>query len=373
MATVPKVEAARDLARASMVKARSGVHPIEQKRAKAAADKVEAEAEKKTFAWLIEHTEVGKNGTEIKKGFLEQYAKGNQRPGTLYTTQQLLNRVMPYLGNKLVTDIKKADITEILDDVAAKRRLKRKGLKGGPNTMARSIQTCLSTVFRWAFREDLIEINPMLKIASARHGKPSARDRILEDKEIRAFWSACDELGWPFGPIGKLLLLTGQRAGQVGGLQWPELGELQERVWTLPSERTKNHLVHLVPLPDPVIEIIEALPRLDGDLVFSLNGKIAVTGFAYAKEKLDSIMKAELGVLRPWVWHDLRRTAKTLMSRSGVRPDISERVLGHVIAGVEGVYDRYSYLKEKRGALEKLAAMVDRIVNPVANVVPIRA
>jgi integrase len=261
-----------------------------------------------------------------------------------------------------------------LDDVAAKRFLKRKNVRTGPVTMARAIQTTLNTVFRWAFREDLIEANPMLKISNDRHGKNVARDRVLSDHEIRAFWKACDEIGWPFGPIGKLLLLTGQRQQQVGGLQWSEL-DLQEQVWTLPSERTKNKLVHIVPLTDPVIEIINSLPHfVDGDLVFSINGKFPVTGFAYTKEKLDKIMTAELGALKPWVWHDLRRTAKTSMSRAGVRPHISELVLGHSLPGLQRVYDQYEYLDEKRAALDKLATMVERIVNPPGNnVVPLRA
>jgi integrase len=164
-----------------------------------------------------------------------------------------------------------------------------------------------------------------------------------------------------------------------GAHQMSEL-DLPEKIWTLQSMRTKNHLVHILPLTDRVIEIIDQLPRLDGDLLFSITGRIAVTSFHYAKGKLDSIMNAEVAkvnpdfVLKPWVWHDLRRTAKTLMSICGVRPHISERVLGHRIAGVEGVYDRYSYLDEKRVALEKLAAMLERIVNLLGdNVVSLRA
>jgi hypothetical protein len=84
-------------------------------------------------------------------------------------------------------------------------------------------------------------------------------------------------------------------------------------------------------------------------------------------------MSAQLGTLKSWVWHDLRRTAKALMSRSGVRPDISERVLGHAMPGLQPVYDRHEYADEKRHALEQLATMLERIINPVANVVPLRA
>jgi integrase len=374
MAVIPKVDAARDLARASMVKARSGVHPVEQRREKVAAEKAKAEEQQKTFAWLIEHTEINKRGVTVTKGFIEQYAKLEQRPGSLYQTQRMLNRVMPYLGNKLVTDIKRGDITEVLDDIVSKRLRKRKDLKTGPASEARAIQSCLSTVFRWAVYEDLIppEINPMLAIRHDRHGKPGVRDRVLSDDEIKAFWSACDEIGWPFGPIGKLLLLTGQRQGQVSGLREAELN-LSERIWTLPSERTKNGDVHIVPLTDPVIELIEQLPHLDGDLIFSLNGKTIVTAFSYAKERLDASMTATLGTLKPWVWHDLRRTARTRMSKCGVRPHVAERVLGHALPGLERVYDHYEYLDEKRVALASLATMLERIIRPVANVVPLRA
>jgi integrase len=140
-------------------------------------------------------------------------------------------------------------------------------------------------------------------------------------------------------------------------------------LWTLPSSRTKNKQVHIVPLTHQVLEILESLPRLDGDLVFSLNLKNPVTGFAPTKVELDDLMQEKLGRLDAWVWHDLRRTSKTLMSRAGVRPDISERVLGHAMPGLQPTYDRHSYLDEKRQALEKLAALVDRITSPPSRVV----
>jgi integrase len=357
MAVIPDVGVARDMARASMVKARGGIHPVVQKKERKVAEAIEAKAKERTFAWLIEHEENG-----IPKGFLAQYARHKQRPVTFKQTQYLLARVMPILGPKRLTDITRSDITEVLDAVASK----------GAVHQARTIQVRLATVFNWAYREDLIQANPMRKIAHDRHGKATVRDRVLADEEIRALMRAADEIGWPFGSIAKLLLLTGQRAGQVNGMRWSELN-LDERQWTLPAARTKNKLVHIVPLSDPVIAILQRLPRLEGDLVFSRDGQIPVTGFGWIKPRLDTIMRAKLGRLEPWVWHDLRRTAKTLMSRAGVRPDISERVLGHVMPGLQPVYDRHEYLEEKRAAVERLAALVARIVDPQANVVTLRA
>jgi hypothetical protein len=253
-AIIPKVATARDLARASMLKARQGVHPVKERKAHEAAQQAEAEASKKTFSWLVEHEEGG-----VAKGFIPQFAAQRQRPSSLASTKYMLNRVMPHLGHKLLVDIKRADIVEVLDNVASKRLRPYRGHTGPANTMARCIQTCLATVFNWAYREDLIEANPMKKVAFDRHGRATARDRALEDDEIAALWATTETLGWPFGPIAKLLLLTGQRAGQVAGMRWSELN-LEEALWTLPSARTKNKLTHLVPLSAAAIAIIEQLP-----------------------------------------------------------------------------------------------------------------
>jgi integrase len=121
--------------------------------------------------------------------------------------------------------------------------------------------------------------------------------------------------------------------------------------------------------------VIEAQPEIGGcDYVFPSRTKTPFSGFGKSKARLDKAVllnmqkrtkkPAEIEPLPNWTLHDLRRTAKTLMMRAGVRPDISERVLGHVIAGVEGTYDRHSYVDEKRDALEKLATMIERILNP---------
>ena len=135
----------------------------------------------------------------------------------------------------------------------------------------------------------------MRKIARDRHGRAGIRDRVLQDDETRALWAASDQIGWPFGPIAKLLLLTAQRAGQVAGMRWSELN-LEEKLWTLPAARCKNNVVHIVPLSDAVIEILAQLPRFAGsDLIFSLNGRNPVTGFCWAKPKLDELMREKAG------------------------------------------------------------------------------
>ena len=146
-------------------------------------------------------------------------------------------------------------------------------------------------------------------------------------------------------------------------------------IWTIPAERYKTKCANFVPLSQAALAIIAAQPTIDGsDYVFSSRAKTPFSGFSKSKAALDKAVlvamqkRAKKGAkvepIANWTLHDLRRTAKTLMARAGVRPDISERVLGHVIAGVEGTYDRHSYADEKREALEQLATMIERILNP---------
>ena len=117
-------------------------------------------------------------------------------------------------------------------------------------------------------------------------------------------------------------------------------------------------------MPAMALEIVEKQPRIAGNpYVFPGRGKIAFNSFSQRKAELDE----KLSDMDPWVIHDLRRTARSLLSRAGVRPDISERVLGHTIAGVEGTYDRHSYADEKRDALERLAVMIQQILSPLAS------
>jgi integrase len=170
----------------------------------------------------------------------------------------------------------------------------------------------------------------------------------------------------------KALLLTAQRRKEVAHMRRNEIGE--DGIWTIPGERYKTKQANHVPLSKSALALINVQPKLDScDLVFPSRVQTPYSGFAKSKAALDKAVHAAMkqvasGVnidpLPNWTLHDLRRTAKTLMVRAGVRPDISERVLGHVIAGVEGTYDRHSYAEEKRDALEKLAAMIERILKP---------
>src|SRR5262249_35908238 len=148
------------------------------------------------------------------------------------------------------------------------------------------------------------------------------RDRVLTDDEVRRFWHGCTAIGYPFGPIGKLLLLTATRRSEVAELPWEGELDIPNRVWHLPGARTKNGMPIDIHLSDLALQVLAALPPRDerSRLVFSTTRTTPASGFAYAKKRLDKFVEAS-----NWVIHDLRRTATTKMAERGVAPHVADR------------------------------------------------
>jgi integrase len=197
--------------------------------------------------------------------------------------------------------------------------------------------------------------------------KSRARARILDDAEIQIIWKAAEANG-TFGAFIRLALLTVQRREKVVMMRWEDIGIDGE--WHIPSaDREKGTAGSLV-LPEVALEIIKSQPRFASNpYVLAGRGSSYIQGQSKRKAQFD----AKLAAMPNWTIHDLRRTARSLMSRAGVLPHISERVLGHSIRGVEGIYDRHSYRDEKAHALQALAGLVATIINPPAdNVVALR-
>jgi integrase len=221
----------------------------------------------------------------------------------------------------------------------------------------------------------------------------------LSDAEIKTTWDAFGAVGWPFGPLAKMLLLTGARRDEVADARWSEI-ELDKKIWTIAKERSKNGLAHEIPLSDAVVKILKALPRITAsekddkkagkksDFVFTTTGKTSVSGFSRAKEQFDAVILEalraeavergedadEMKAPAHWTLHDLRRTAASGMAGLGIPPHVVEAVLNHksgTIKGVAAVYNRYSYADEKKAALEAWARKLDAIVSgkPAGNVV----
>jgi integrase len=193
--------------------------------------------------------------------------------------------------------------------------------------------------------------------------KKKLRTRILNDSEWRALWRATESMGYPYGPLLRMLALTGQRKSEVAEARWPEF-DLAAKSWVIPAERMKMDAPHVVPLIDDVLEILKSLPRSRGDYLFSTEfGAKPVNGFGQAKMKLDKAMAAELGgTLDPFVIHDIRRTMRTGLSALPVPALVRELVIAHTKPGLHKVYDQFEYLDEKRRALDLWAARLRSII-----------
>lgn len=268
--------------------------------------------------------------------------------------------------NRPIGEITRRDVTALLDDVQD-----RNGV-----VQADAVLAQLSKMFNWyALRGDDF-VSPIVR--GMRRSKPAERKRRrvlgdskpLGDEEIRIFWQACEERG-VFGALCRVALLTGQRREKITQMQWDDLSD--DGLWTISAEDREKSNAEVLFLPPLVLKVIDALPRA-GEFVFQGRLDGPINSFSKSKRSLDDAMAKLAGdiVIEPWVLHDLRRTAKTLMSRAGVSPHVGERVLGHVLGGVEGVYDRHAYLNEKRAALRDLANLVQRIIAPTPNVLALQ-
>ena len=366
---IPKVEKARDLARDSLQQAQAGLHPVEQRRA---AKRVAAEKPDSFRA--------------VAELYIERYASKNTKPATWRELRRQLELdVYPKWADRLICGITRHDVAELLDRIAD---------RGAPIQANRTLAR-LRTLFNWAVDREIIAVNPVTRMK--RPAVEKERSRTLTDDEIRLFWSGCDQLGWPFGPMCKLLLLTAQRRTEVAGMRWSELN-LNTRQWTIPRERAKNDREHAVHLTDLAVEVIEALPRFANgvgkgtqpDLVFTTTGETHVSGYSKAKDRLDrhmvDIMRSDLvdagkdaakAAIGEWIFHDLRRTATTGMAKLNAAPHVVDRILNHVsgtIRGVAAVYNRHAYIEERKAALDTWSRYVESLVRPgPANVVQLAA
>jgi integrase len=208
------------------------------------------------------------------------------------------------------------------------------------------------------------------------------RDRILSEDEVRAVWGATDGWQHPFAKLMRFTLSTATRRNEAADLQW---GEIQGATWIIPASRYKTAMDMEIPLSTSAQDVLGSMPKIGTKgWVFTLGGMTRIGNFGSHKVKLDARMleglqrmAAERGddpanvTLARWTIHDLRRTARSLMSRAGVPADHAERCLSPVIGGVRGIYDRHAFSEEKRTAFEALAGQVERILQPAANVVPL--
>jgi integrase len=271
----------------------------------------------------------------------------------------LTRLVYPSLGNRPIDNIIRSDIVRVLDRIED---------DNGP-VMANKILAIMNRVMNWhATRSDTFR-SPIVR--GMKQASPQARSRILSDDELRAIWQALGEYHHPFGAMLRFILLTATRRNEA---RHAKRSEIVGAEWTIPAARYKTKIDHVIPLSKAALTALDwagqdtpSGPLLsDAAFIFS-KGKKQLGGLDRHKRVID-----EASGVKGWTIHDLRRTARSLMSRAGVNADIAERCLGHVIGGVRGIYDRHEYFEEKKRAFEALAAQIERIVNPQDNVVPMR-
>jgi integrase len=262
--------------------------------------------------------------------------------------------VYPRLGARQIDVITRSEIVRLLDKIEDER---------GP-VMADQVLAYVRRIMNWhAARSDDFR-SPIVRGMARTKPRELARERILNDDELRAVWKAAEAFPGPFGYMVRFILLTATRRNEAAHMADTELSNGD---WIIPGARYKNKLDHVIPLSQAARDLLAQIPRIKGVKFIFTTGSIAIGGFSKFKEELDR----ECGATG-WTIHDLRRTARSLMSRAGVGADIAERCLGHVIPGVRGIYDRHAYHAEKKRAFEMLAAQIDSILNPKDNIIQMR-
>jgi integrase len=347
-----KPAGARREAQAALERVRAGVDPAEEKRARREMRTPETD----TFA-------------AVAGDYLERHVRANNRESTFKEAKRDLERdALRKWRNRPIASITRREVIDLVEKISE---------RGAPVQANRTLSR-LGSLFRWAVEKDRLTVSPAERVKPVT--QEQARDRVLSDAELRWFLLACDRIGWPYGPLAKLLLLTAQRRDEVAGMTWAEV-DLDRRVWTIPRHKAKNDREHEVQLSEAAATALRSLPRL-GDLVFSTSLKKPVSGFGRSKRRLDAEMliakEAELGARKGdaipgWTLHDLRRTATTGMARLKIPPHVVDRILNHTggaIRGVAAVYNRFEYLDERRAALEAWGRYVEGLTTPApANVI----
>jgi integrase len=333
--------------------------------------------------------------------FFKRHMDGKKRAPRYIeeTRRNFENHVLPRWRGRDIKSITRRDVIELLDavvDGGSKVKVeggKTKLIKGGP-IAANRVLAAVRSLFNWALRRGLIETTPAALVE--RPGEETQRERTLSTDELKAIMPAMKALGYPVGSYFQMVLLVGQRREEVATMSWDDI-DLDEKVWTIPAEVTKAGRGHVVPLSPPAVALLKSLPRkstknkagrlVPSPHVFTVSGDHPISGYSVAKKRLDAAVaearkEAGLEPVPRWTVHDLRRTAATEMGRLGVSRFTIGRVLNHSDRSVTGIYDRHSYLEEKRAALESWAAYLDGLTKPAklaplpprpSNVVALRA
>ena len=281
----------------------------------------------------------------IGEEYLERHVRRSMKSAAA-AERRFRREILAAWGARQIQSLTKADVIRLVDGIADR----------GAGVMANRTLQQIKAFLNWCLKRSIVEVNVAAGVDLPHREKP--RERVLEDGEIATIWQAFAEMGSPYGTLGKLLLLLGQREGETARARWSCI-DLDRGTWRIPAADGKTGVERVVPLPHLAREILASLPRISGsDWVFPGRGDKVVSSFGRALARAHA-----LSATSAWRWHDCRRSMRSGLGRVGVRPDIAERVVGHVVGKqVERIYDRYRYEGEMRQAVEAWAAELERIV-----------
>jgi integrase len=272
----------------------------------------------------------------------------------------LRRHALPRWAKTPVQDLRRSHVHELIDEL----------VQGGRHGVAREVRKHLSRFFNWAVDREIIGDNPIHGFKRGDLQNTEEAGRALGDNEIRWVWHASGALGYPFGPLYRLLLLTGQRRTEWAASRRSEINA--DKGWLeIPKDRYKGDRDHIVPLGRQAWSTFEQLPVWPGNDYFlfsSRSGKVPVSGFSKGKARLDQeiseLVAAERpdATLTPFRIHDLRVTCETRLARLGFNQDVRDAVIGHAKSGLQKTYNKYDYLKEKSEAVQSYETHLMEIV-----------
>jgi integrase len=362
---------AREAARAALADLAAGKDPKKEAEAKRRAEaEAEREAADNTFAAVVERFNNWYRVTPGKGGGLRRTA-----PAVAGTIARELTSVW---GARPIAEITERDVTRAMQAILSRGSDRpapgSRRQSGGPYA-ARSTFAAARLVFRWASRppQRLISRDPTAEIRpESLHGDPLVRDRILSDDELAVVWAAAVATPYPYGSLVRLLALTGARLGEFAAANWSET-DLDKATLTVPAERAKTKVAHVIPLPPAALAIVRDLPQFTGGafLFSTTGGQRPISGFSKFRAKFNETLAASGATIPAFVIHDVRRSVRTGLSTLGVLPVIAEMVIGHQQQGIARVYDLHRFEAEKREAMQRWEAKLLSIVGPQPEPAPL--
>jgi len=365
------LSSAREAAAAIMGDVAKGRNPAAERKEAAAAERAKRTRDRLTLRVLIEDW--------------NRLHLAERRPRYAAEAVRALHYAFAHHLDSAAEDLDRATVVRALDAHARRRARKNATGTDKPKGTAMTGRTAAygRAAFAWAVKRGVVHANPFADLPVAK--SIAKRERVLSDDEIGEIWRTAGKAAAPYGAIIRLLMLTGQRRGEVAGMNWREIAD-DLTTWTMPGERTKNGASHVVPLSAPARDLLRRMLPEDGKEAkrvieerraagaLVLPGALGTpfAGWSKAKAALDKAIAearakaaATAGIivapLAPWSVHDLRRTVATGLQRLGVRLEVTEAVLNHISGsrgGIAGVYQRHDWAAEKRAALDAWAAHV---------------